>query len=413
MLDAGAPRRLESFVNGEWQAGQGDGQPLLDAATGAVHAHVGSQGLDFAGALEFAHDRGAALRAMTIHERAQMLKDLALYLNGHKDALYVESFRTGATMADSQIDIDGGIATLFAYSSKGRRELPNTAVMIEGDVEPLSRDNSFFGQHILTPLRGAAIHLNAFNFPVWGMLEKLAPTWLAGMPAIVKPASQTAYLSELAVRHMAESGILPAGALQLICGGVGDLLAHVTGQDVVTFTGSASTGRMLKTTPAIVANSTRFTMEADSLNCSILGPDAGAGTVEFDLFVAEVAREMTTKAGQKCTAIRRVIVPRQHIDAVAGALGSRLENTAVGLPQAETTRMGALASLHQRKEVRARIVAMRVDAEIVSGDPDDVRLTSGDAQAGAYLNPVLLHCARPFEATAVHDVEAGRNVDAL
>lgn len=399
-------RHLQSYLKGEWHSGNGDGKPLFDAATGDPVAFIGSDGLDFSGALAFGRDKAATLHAMTIHERAQMLKDLALYLTERKDALYQESYRTGATKTDSLVDIDGGIGTMFAYSSKARRELPNARVMLDGDVEPLSRDSSFSAQHILSPLQGVAIHINAFNFPVWGMLEKLAPTWIAGMPAIVKPASQTAYLTETVVRHMLASGLLPDGALQLICGGVGDLLDHVDGQDVVTFTGSASTGRMLKTTPALINNSTRFSMEADSLNAAILGLDAGHGTPEFDLFVREVAREMTTKAGQKCTAIRRVMVPTEHLDAVATALSERLNATAVGLPADPGTRMGALASMDQRAEVRARIADLAQDAEIIAGDPNMVRLESGDSVKGAYLNPVLLHCGAPFAAQNIHDVEA-------
>lgn len=413
MLDTTHPRRLQSYLKGQWQSGLGDGKALLDAATGDTVAHIGSDGLDFCGALDYGRTKGASLRTMTIHERAQMLKDLALYLTERKDALYLESYRTGATRPDSMVDIDGGIGTLFVYSSKARRELPNARVMLDGDVELLSRDNSFSAQHILTPLEGVAIHINAFNFPVWGMLEKLAPTWIAGMPAIVKPASQTAYLTETVVRYMLASGLLPEGALQLVCGGLGDMLDHVDGQDVVTFTGSASTGRMLKTAPAIIAHSTRFSMEADSLNASILGGDAGPGTPEFDLFIREVTREMTVKAGQKCTAIRRVMVPRAHLDAVAGALSGKLAQIAVGLPDAEGTRMGALASLAQRDEVRARIADLAKDAEIIAGDPNNVHLSSGNPDTGAFLNPVLLHCAEPFAARNVHDVEAFGPVSTL
>jgi oxepin-CoA hydrolase/3-oxo-5,6-dehydrosuberyl-CoA semialdehyde dehydrogenase len=402
-----APRRLESHVCGRWIAGTGEGQLLRDAATGAPVAEVDSTGLDFAAALDYGRRTGGAkLRAMSFHDRAAMLKALGLYLMELKEALYTESLRTGATRADGWIDIEGGIGTMLTFASKGRRELPNTRVLTDGDVEPLSRDNSFSAQHILTPLRGVAVHINAFNFPVWGMLEKIAPTLLAGVPCIVKPASQTAYLTELCVRQIIASGILPEGALQLICGSVGDLLDHVTGQDAVTFTGSAWTGRKLKAHPAIVANAVRFTMEADSLNAAILGPDAAPGTPEFDLFVKEVAREMTAKAGQKCTAIRRVMAPRAHVEPLIDALRERLAKVLPGLPGEEATRMGALASLDQRQEVRERIAELQADAEIVAGNPDDVRLASGDAQAGAFLNPVLMYCAKPFEAGAVHDVEA-------
>jgi oxepin-CoA hydrolase/3-oxo-5,6-dehydrosuberyl-CoA semialdehyde dehydrogenase len=402
-----APRWLESYVYGAWTKGTGHGQPLLDAATGEPVALIDSKGLDFEEVLNYGRAVGGPkLRAMSFHERAGMLKALGLALMEKKEEFYAESLHTGATRADGWVDIEGGIGTMLTFASKGRRELPNARVLTDGDVELLSRDNSFSAQHIYTPLQGVAVHINAFNFPVWGMLEKISPTLLAGVPCIVKPASQTAYLTELMVKRIVETGILPEGALQLISGSVGELLDHVTGQDVVTFTGSASTGRKLKAHPAIITNSIRFTMEADSLNASILGPDAGPGTPEFDLFVKEVAREMTVKAGQKCTAIRRVIAPRDHVDALVEALGDRLGRTALGLPSDETTRMGPLASLDQREEVRERIRDLLSDAEIVAGDPDDVRVTSGDAGKGAFLNPVLLYADNPFGATKVHDVEA-------
>lgn len=402
-----APRRLESYVCGEWFPGQKEGQQLLDAATGEPVAWIDSSGIDFAALLDHGRKRaGPALRAMTFHERAGMLKALGLALMEQKEEFYTESFRTGATRSDGWVDIEGGIGTMLTYASKGRRELPNARVLTDGDVELLSRDDSFSAQHILSPLQGVVVHINAYNFPVWGMLEKIAPTLLAGMPCVVKPASQTAYLTELVVRRIIETGILPEGALQLICGSVGDLLDHVTGQDAVTFTGSAQTGRKLKAHPAVIANATRFTMEADSLNASILGPDAVPGTPEFELFVKEVAREMTVKAGQKCTAIRRVIAPRASVEVLIEALRDRLGKTALGLPDAEGIRMGPLASLDQRDEVRERIRDLQEVAQIVAGDPDDVRLASGDAASGAFLNPVLLHADRPFAAGAVHEVEA-------
>ncbi|MFN3993305.1 MAG: phenylacetic acid degradation bifunctional protein PaaZ [Tabrizicola flagellatus] len=401
------PRRLESFVCGRWTPGARDGQPLCDAATGEVVATIDSTGIDFAAALAYGREvAGPKLRAMSFHDRAGMLKALGLKLMELKEEFYAESLHTGATRPDGWIDIEGGIGTMLTFASKARRELPNTRVLTDGEVEVLSKDGSFVAQHILTPIQGVAVHINAFNFPVWGMLEKIAPTLIAGVPCIVKPASQTAYLTELVVRRIVETGFLPDGALQLISGSVGDLLDHVTGQDAVTFTGSAWTGRKLKSHKAVIENSTRFTMEADSLNASILGPDAGPGTAEFDLFVREVSREMTAKAGQKCTAIRRVFVPRAHVQAVIAALGERLEKTPLGLPGDEGTRMGPLASLDQREEVRARIRDLQADAEIVAGNPDAVRVVSGDAEAGAFLNPVLLYCDKPFAAGAVHDVEA-------
>lgn len=401
------PRRLESYVYGSWISGTKQGQTLLDAATGEPVALIDSTGVNFADTLDYGRKvAGPKLRNMTFHERAQLLKELGLALMAQKEEFYAASLRTGATRSDGWVDIEGGIGTMLAYSSKGRRELPNARVLAEGDIEQLSRDGSFIGQHILTPMEGVAVHINAYNFPIWGMLEKIAPTLIAGVPCLVKPASQTAYLTELMVRRIIETGILPEGALQLICGSVGDLLDHVTEQDVVTFTGSASTGRMLKNHSAIVANSVRFTMEADSLNAAILGPDAKAGTEEFDLFVKEVAREMTSKAGQKCTAIRRVIAPRSQVDALIEALRDRLGKTSVGLPGDEATRMGVLASLDQRVEVRERIKELQKGAVIVAGDPDVINIASGDAEKGAFLNPVLLYADKPFEAEAIHDVEA-------
>ncbi|MFC5420927.1 phenylacetic acid degradation bifunctional protein PaaZ [Bosea eneae] len=400
-------RQLESYIAGDWVRGAGKAVPLLDAATGAEVALIDASGLDMKRALNHGREAGGpALRKLSFHERALMLKALGQALMEAKEEFYALSTATGATRTDSWIDIEGGIGTLLSYASKGRRELPNTRTLVDGEVEALSRANTFSGQHILTPLEGVAIHINAFNFPCWGMLEKLAPTLLAGMPAIVKPASQTAYLTELMVRRIIATGILPKGALQLISGSVGDLLDHVDCQDVVTFTGSATTGRKLRAHKAIVENSVRFTMEADSLNAAILGPDAVAGTEEFDLFVKEVAREMTVKAGQKCTAIRRVIAPRATVEPLIKALGERLARTALGNPGEEATRMGPLASLAQRDEVRARIAELQGDAEIVAGDPRQAKLTSGDAEAGAFLSPVLLYCDKPGSAKAVHDVEA-------
>lgn len=401
------PRRLESYVCGEWTRGSRDGVHLLNAATGAPVALIDSTGVDFAAALDWGRDKGGrALRAMSFHKRAGMIKALGLALMGMKEEFYAESLATGATRADAWVDIEGGIGTLLTFAAKARRELPNTRVLVDGDVETLSKDASFSAQHIYTPLQGIAIHINAFNFPCWGMLEKIGPNLLAGVPCLVKPASQTAYLTELMVRRMIGTGILPVGALQLVSGSVGDMLDHVGVQDAVTFTGSAWTGRKLRTHKGIVDNSVRFTMEADSLNASILGPDAAPGTPEFDLFVCEVAREMTVKAGQKCTAIRRVIAPRGMTDALAAALGDRLSKAALGDPSLDTTRMGPLASFDQRDEVRGRIRELQAVAQIVAGNPEEVRLTSGDADKGAYLNPVLLYCDTPFAADAVHDVEA-------
>lgn len=401
------PRRLESYLSGAWRTGAGEPKPLFDAATGDIHALIGSEGLDMAAALEWGRTVGGpALRRHTTHERAMMLKTIGLKLLDMKDEFHRESLHTGATPRDAWPDIDGGIGTMLTFASKARRELPNARVLPEGPVEQLSKDGSFVGQHVLSPMLGVAVHINAFNFPVWGMLEKIAPALIAGMPCLVKPASTSAYLAELVARRIIDMGILPDGALQIVCGGVGDLLDHVTEQDVVTFTGSAATGHKLRSHPAIVKNSVRFTMEADSLNASILAPDAVAGTPEFDLFVKEVQREMTSKAGQKCTAIRRVLVPKSQEQAVIDALSAALTKVQPGLPSDTATRMGALASLSDRDTVRAQIARIATDAEIVFGDPDAISTSSGDPDKGAFMNPVLLHCANPMAATAPHDTEA-------
>jgi len=402
-----ASHQIGSYAYGEWIHGTGDAKVLRDASTGAPVALIDSTGLNFKDMLSYGRERGSVqLQDLSFHQRALLLKSLGQALMADKESFYALSAATGATRTDSWIDIEGGISTLLSYGSKGRRELPNTRLLVDGATEPLSRDSTFSAQHILTPLQGVAVHINAFNFPCWGMLEKLAPTLLAGMPAIIKPASQTAYLTELMVRHIIETGILPEGALQLISGSTADLLDHVTAQDVVTFTGSAATGQMLRVHPAIIENSTRFTMEADSLNAAVLGPDATPGTPEFMLFVREVAREMTTKAGQKCTAIRRVIVPRQHAEAVSAALSERLATTTVGNPTDDDIGMGPLASLDQRTEVRERVRELGAEAEIVFGDPDNPQIQSGDATNGAFMNPIVLYCDQPKSCVAIHAVEA-------
>ena len=398
--------KLASYACGQWRTGDG-GDVMLNALNGEPVAQVSSRGLDFAAM--FAHARkvgGPALRRLSFHERAVRLKALGQHLAERKDGYYAISAKTGATKLDSMIDIDGGIATLFSYAGKGRRELPNAGFIVDGAAEPLGKTGRFVGQHVMTPLKGAVLHINAFNFPVWGMLEKLAVNLLAGVPAIVKPASQTAYLTEAVFRDMVDSRIFPEGALQLICGSVGDSFEHLTGQDLVTFTGSAATGRMLRAHPAIIRNSVRFTMEADSLNASILGPDAVPGTPEFDLFVREVVREMTTKCGQKCTAIRRAFVPRAHIDAVTEALKARLARVVVGDPAIEGVTMGALASLAQRDEVLKAVGRLRDVADLVFGDPHDFAVKGGDAAKGAFLAPMLLRCDDPHAASVVHEVEA-------
>ena len=399
-------RRLESYTCGRWKAGAG-GDAQLNAITGAPVAEVSSKGLDFKAMLE--HGRkvgGPALRKLTFHQRAMKLKELATYLAERKDGYYPVSAATGASRIDSMIDIDGGFGTLYSYASKGRRELPNSHFILDGNPEVMGKTGSFVGQHVMTPLKGVAVHINAFNFPVWGMLEKLAVNLLAGGPAIVKPASQTSYLTELVFRDLVGSGIFPEGSFQLICGSVGDLFDHLTGQDVVTFTGSASTGHKLRSHPTIVRNSVRFTMEADSLNCSILGPDAVVGSPEFDLYVKEVVKEMPSKCGQKCTAIRRAFVPRAQVPAVLDALKARLARVVVGDPSTEGVTMGALASTGQRDEVRRAVGQLREHAELVFGDPLKVDVKGGDASKGAFLSPILLHCPTPKTSAVVHEVEA-------
>ncbi|HJR82810.1 MAG TPA: phenylacetic acid degradation bifunctional protein PaaZ, partial [Sphingomicrobium sp.] len=395
--------QLLNYAFDRWTPGEGQLAELTSAIDGASVATTGSGGLDFAGMLKHAREEGGpALRKMTFHERARMLKALGQAILARKEELYELNYLTGATRKDGWIDIEGGAGTLFSFSSKGRRELPDAHVLMDGALEPLSKSGSFVGQHIYTSLRGAAVHINAFNFPVWGMLEKLAPTLLAGVPAIVKPASATAYLTEAAFRVMIESGVLPTGSVQLIVGGVGDLFDHLTGQDVVSFTGSASTALKLRTHPVVMRESVRFIAEQDSLNASVLGPDAAPGTPEFDLFVREVAIEMTVKAGQKCTAIRRAMAPAQYLDAVEAALTERLAATKVGDPRAEDTRMGALVSTAQREDVRQKIAELEAaGARIVAGDPSADPPVTG----GAFLPPVLLRADDPWATTAVHDVE--------
>jgi oxepin-CoA hydrolase/3-oxo-5,6-dehydrosuberyl-CoA semialdehyde dehydrogenase len=396
-------QQLLNYERDRWVAGDGNLAEIPSAIDGTPVAITGSGGLDFGGMLRHAREVGGpALRKLTFHERARMLKALAQAIMARKEELYELNYLTGATRKDGWIDIEGGAGTLFSFSSKGRRELPDAHVLLDGQLEPLSKQGTFVGQHIFTPLQGAAVHINAFNFPVWGMLEKLAPTLLAGVPAIVKPASATAYLAEAAFRIMIESGVLPQGAVQLIVGHVGDLFDHLSCQDVVSFTGSASTALKLQTHPVIARESVRFIAERDSLNASVLGPDAAPGTPEFDLFVKEVATEMTVKAGQKCTAIRRAMAPAEYLDALQAALGERLAKTKVGDPRAEDTRMGALVSIAQRDDVKQRIAELEAaGARIVVGDPSADPPISG----GAFLQPVLLRTDDPWQTQAVHDVE--------
>lgn len=404
---------LRSYVSGSWRAPEDEGAPLRDAVTGEEVARISSAGIDMGGALEYGRRTGGpVLRELTFHQRASLLKALASHLREHREELYALSARTGATLADSKFDVDGGIGVLFAYASKGKRELPNDTVLVEGDVEPLGRGGTFVGQHLCTPSHGVAVQINAFNFPVWGPLEKLAPAFLAGVPSLIKPASQTAYLTARLVELIVESGILPEGTVQMICGDPGDLLDHLTEQDIVGFTGSASTARLLRTHPAIVGNAVRFNAEADSLNCSILGPDAAPGTPEFDLYVKQLVQEMTVKAGQKCTAIRRALVPAALIGDVAEAVRERLAKVTVGNPADPEVRMGALAGLDQREEVRRSLKALLDAGGLVFGDPERVEVRGADPERGAFMSPILLRADDASRAEP-HEVEAFGPVSTL
>jgi oxepin-CoA hydrolase/3-oxo-5,6-dehydrosuberyl-CoA semialdehyde dehydrogenase len=407
-------RDVQSFAKGEWIAPGAGARSIASAITGDVIAQAGNDGLDVQGMLDYARQKGGpALRAMTFHDRARMLKALALYLMERKETLYDLSYDTGATLSDHRIDVDGGIGTMLVFASKGRREMPDGHVYLDGAPEQLGKTGQFMGQHVCVPLQGVAVHINAFNFPVWGMLEKLAPTLLAGMPAIVKPATATCYVTEACVRLMLESDLLPEGALQLVAGGLGDMLDHLDCQDTVAFTGSADTALKLRGTANLMQNSVRFASEQDSLNASVLGPDATPGTPEFDLFVKEVQREMTAKAGQKCTAIRRIMAPASQIDALIEALSERLAKTTIGDPRLESTRMGALVSAAQKRDVLEKAALLEAEAERIFGDLDDFAVEGADRDRGAFLPPMLFHCADPDSAQRVHDTEAFGPVSTL
>jgi oxepin-CoA hydrolase / 3-oxo-5,6-dehydrosuberyl-CoA semialdehyde dehydrogenase len=399
--------KVRSYVLGRWIEGADAGVTVRDATSGAAVAQVSSAGIDFAEVLDYARNTGGpALRALTFHERAALLKALGKKLLELKEEFYALSYHTGATKADAWIDIEGGISTMLVFASKGTRELPNSRVYVDGAVEKVSREGSFVGQHICVPLEGAAIHINAFNFPVWGMLEKLAPAILGGVPVVVKPATTTAYLAERVALRVVESGILPAGALQFIGGGLGDLFEHLNCQDLVSFTGSASTALRLRSHPVVMRHAVRFVAETDSLNSSILAPDVRPGMAEFDLFIKEVAREMTAKAGQKCTAIRKALVPRDLVAEVITGLQSALGKVSVGDPRSEGVRMGPLASLDQKREVLARVAELRAESELVVGSVDDFAVAGADRERAAFLPPLLLLCSSPGSARAVHEVEA-------
>ena len=405
--------KLENYLNGQWQKGEGDGQVLFNAVTGNPVALASSAGLDFGSALEYARKTGNPnLRKMTFHERGNMLKSLALYLRGHLEEFYKVSYQTGATKADSWVDIEGGIGNLFANASL-RRKFPDETFCIDGESHNLSKNNSFMGTHILVPKEGVAIHINAFNFPVWGMLEKIAVNLLAGMPCIVKPATITSYLTEAVVKKIIASGILPKGALQLICGSAGDLLDHVGSQDVVTFTGSASTGLLLKTHQKILKESVPFNMEADSLNCIVLGENVNPGMPEWEIFIKEIRKEMTLKAGQRCTGIRRIFVPAGKMEDVWKSLQVSLAQTTIGNPLNEKVRMGSLAGLSQRKEVKEQVQKLLASSQLIYGSLDSVEVLDADPEKGAFLSPLLLMNENPHHAREAHEVEAFGPVSTL
>jgi oxepin-CoA hydrolase/3-oxo-5,6-dehydrosuberyl-CoA semialdehyde dehydrogenase len=398
-------QKLGNYISGNWITGDGDGSLLYNSVTGDAIATATSKGLDFGAALHYGREKGQALRTMTFQERGRMLKALAMFLMERKAKYYEVSYATGATKVDSWIDIEGGIGNLFANASL-RKQFPNETYYVDGETAGLSKGGTFIGHHIMVPKEGVAIHINAYNFPIWGMLEKVAVNWLAGMPAIVKPATVTSFLTQAMVEDIIASGIVPEGALQLICGSAGDLLDHVDSQDVVTFTGSASTGRLLKAHPAIINNSVPFNMEADSLNSSVLGPDAVPGTPEFELFIKEVVKEITVKCGQKCTAIRRIMVPENLVEDVQIAIGQRLEKTTIGDPRVEGVRMGALAGRGQMNDVKQKVQELLKDSSLVFGSLDHVAVTGADSEKGSFMSPILLRNDDPFNRIATHNVEA-------
>jgi oxepin-CoA hydrolase/3-oxo-5,6-dehydrosuberyl-CoA semialdehyde dehydrogenase len=398
--------KLENYVSGKWIAGDGEGRALYNAVNGELITHVSTKGLDFASVLEHGRKIGnPALRKMSFHERGRMLRALAIHLRNHLEKFYQVSYKTGATRSDSWIDIEGGIGNLFSYASL-RRKFPDEPFCVDGESINLSKGGNFIGHHILVPKEGVAIHINAFNFPVWGMLEKIAVNLLAGMPAIVKPASVTSFLTQTVVKEIIASAILPVGALQLICGSTGDLLEHVDSQDAITFTGSASTGLMLKSQSRILSENVPFNMEADSLNCIVLGSDVSPGMPEWDIFVKEVRREMTAKAGQKCTAIRRIFVPENRMEDMWIAIGKSLAQTTIGNPENEKVKMGALAGKDQRKEVKTEVQKLLASSQIVYGSLDNVELIDADPEKGAFMSPLLLLNETPFKSEEAHTVEA-------
>ena len=402
-----------NYIGGSWVAGDGDGQLLYNAVNGEIVGAASTRGIDFNAILDYGRKTGnPTLRKMTFHERGRMLKALATHLFEKKEKFYEVSYYTGATKADSWIDIEGGIGNLFSNASL-RRRFPDLSYCTDGEPIPLSKTGNFMGHHILVPKEGVALHINAFNFPVWGMLEKCAVNWLAGIPAIVKPATVTSYLTEAVVREIIASGILPDGALQLICGSAGDILDHVTSQDVVTFTGSASTGLLLKANKNILAENVPFNMEADSLNCIVLGEDVQPGSPEWEIFIKEIRREMTVKAGQKCTAIRRIFVPQNLLEDVSIAIGKSLAQTTIGNPLNDKVRMGSLAGQTQRTEVKQQVQKLLASSQIIYGSLDSVSLIDADINKGAFISPLLLLNEKPFSGNESHEVEAFGPVSTL
>lgn len=405
--------KLHNYLQGAWVPHAGEGIPQFDAIDGTLISTCGSEGLDYSATLHYARKVGGpALRKMSFQERGRMLKALALFLNERKEKYYTLSHRSGATRADSWIDIDGGIGTLFAYASL-RRKLPDTRWYLDGEAAKLSKEGSFIGHHLMVPKHGVAIHINAFNFPIWGMLEKLSANLLAGMPAVVKPSEVTSYLSEIMVRDIIASGILPEGALQLVCGSGVGILDDLCEQDVVTFTGSAATGQQLRALPSIIQHSVPFNMEADSLNAIVLGPDVEPGSADFDLFLKEIRREMTAKAGQKCTAIRRIFVPEDRIEVVQNALSKMLAQTTLGDPRAEGVRMGALVSKIQQQEVRQQVEKLLQNSTLAFGNLDQFDVIGADKTKGAFFAPILLRNDQPSKYTNTHNIEAFGPVSTL
>jgi oxepin-CoA hydrolase/3-oxo-5,6-dehydrosuberyl-CoA semialdehyde dehydrogenase len=406
-------KQLNNYACGEWVAGSGKGQELFNAITGDTIATASSAGLDFGAMCGYARFVGGpALRKMTFRQRGLMLKALAVHLLGKKEEFYKISWATGATRTDSWVDIEGGIGNLFTYASL-RRQFPDETFCYDGDPARLSKHNTFIGHHLCVPREGVAIHINAFNFPVWGMLEKVAVNWLAGVPAIVKPATVTSFLTEAVAREIIASKILPEGALQLICGSANGLLDHVVNQDVVTFTGSATTGKMLKAHPRLIEESVPFNLEADSLNCCVLGTDVTPAMPEFEIFIKEVTREITTKAGQKCTAVRRIIVPAPMIEDVQIALGKRLAQNIIGDPNIEGVRMGALAGRSQLQEVREKVELLSRTQKIIIGDFEKFEVKGADKKKGAFMPPIIFLNEKPFTNTDCHNIEAFGPVSTL